>query len=148
MLDWSCSNKELSLLLGGPDAWWEHELRDGLRVSQWAACARKRQDMEGLEATQGLDRHATMALHNKSNPVDAGILRGILSGSLRMQQRLFVARLVDNPLCPFCGQADESVEHCFWECPHWSHLRRGCDDLNAAPIARVLRRLPCLSRDF
>ena len=114
-------------LLEGPDSWWDHELRDGLRLSQWATCAGKRRDMEGLDAIQGVDRSATMALHNCSSPVDAGILRGVLSGSLRMQERFFAAGLVSSPLCPFCGKAEESVEHCFWECPHWAHIGSDCN---------------------
>jgi ribonuclease HI len=98
--------------------------------------------MEGLDAFQGVDRRASMALHDKSVPFDAGILRGVLSGSLRMQQRLFVAKLVDSPLCPFCGMTDETVEHCFWECPHWSHIRDECD----VPDAGVVAAWPACTR--
>ena len=158
------------LVLGGADSWWDHELRDGLRLCQWRICARKRHDMEGLDAVQGIDRCATMALHNKSSPFDAGILRGVLSGSLRMQKRLFDAGLASSSMCPLCGMTDETVEHCFWECPHWSHIRskfdiptlsvvrtwlvctRQCglflEDVHVLDLSAVLEDEECVLRDF
>ena len=48
----------------GPDGWWHHELREGLRLARFAAAARKRSDMQGVDAVQGVDRQATLALLN------------------------------------------------------------------------------------
>jgi ribonuclease HI len=110
-------------LADGPEAWWLHEVRDGLRLARWAAAA-SRQDMKGLDALQGIDRHATMSLLNSgANAEEVGMLRRILSGSIRLQKRLHDADLVDSPLCPFCGLVDESDQHCFWDCRCWSHVR-------------------------
>jgi len=112
-------------LAAGPDSWWLHELRDGLQLARWSAAAACRQDMKGLDAMQGVDRPATLALLSRKAlpPDESGILRGILSGSIRFQQRLYLAGLVTSPVCPFCCMCEETVFHCFWECPMWDALR-------------------------
>jgi ribonuclease HI len=112
-------------LCEGPDTWWLHELRDGLRLSKWAIAASKRDDMQGLQAVQGVDRQATLALLNsRKTPAEtSGILRGIVSGSVRLQKRLYQAGIVESPLCPFCNMCEETCFHCYWECPKWDALR-------------------------
>ena len=54
-----------------------------------------------------------------------GVLRSILSGSIRLQDRLHKAGLNESPICLFCGLEPETVEHCFWRCPAWSKHRMG-----------------------
>jgi len=111
-------------LVGGPDAWWKHELREGIRLALWSDAAARRQDMEGLQEVQGIDRKATMSLHGSKLPPKAlGLLRGVLAGSTRLQKRLHDAALVLCPTCPFCGLCDESLRHCFWDCPRWDSIR-------------------------
>ena len=110
-------------LCSGPDSWWKHELRDGLRLAKWAEAAKKRNDMHGLEAVQGVDRSASLASLNKASGVKLGIMRAILVGSVRMQKRLFEASLAARPTCQFCGIAEETLGHCFWDCAHWATMR-------------------------
>ena len=110
-------------LCGGPDAWWDHELRDGLRLARWAETARKRNDMKGLDAGQGVDRPATLALLNRSTGVKLGLLSAILVGSVRLQRRLFEASRENSPACLLCGTADETLRHCFWDCVRWTSIR-------------------------
>ena len=43
----------------------------------------------------------------------AGLLRGVLSGSIRLQERLHTAGLAASPICNFCRLVEESVHHCF-----------------------------------
>ena len=131
-------------LCGGPDSWWRHELRDGLQLARWAVAASQRLDMAGLEAPQGIDRSATLAfLNGRIRPGDAGILRSILSGSLRLQKRLFDAGLLQSPVCPFCGLANETVEHCFWDCPRWDSLRMAF----GPPMARLHLQWPACTKE-
>ena len=89
-------------LLGGPDTWWLHEIRDGLRISQWKAAAARRKDMQGLDTDYGVDRLASMALmrQRKTAPRDKARLQSLLSGSLRLQDRLHVAEIMDSPVLP------------------------------------------------
>ena len=92
-------------LLGGPDTWWLHEIRDGLRISQWKAAAARRQDMQGLDTDHGVDRLASMALiqQRKTAPRDKARLQSLLSGSLRLQEKLHVAKnrgLTSLPVLP------------------------------------------------
>ena len=132
-------------VVGGQRAWWEHELRDGIRLSLWKRVANRRSDMVGLDSPAGIDRVATMAAidSNKTTPYEAGTLKGIISGSLRLQQRLFVAGLVASPVCPFCNLEDETLEHCFWKCPRWHMLRTQSD----IPTLEVCNRWPPCTRE-
>jgi hypothetical protein len=83
-------------LLLGPDSWWHHQLRAGLRRHLWSEAASRRGDMNGLQAEQGLDRKATMALldHRKLPAADVGMLRSVLSGfgcrGVCMKQKLVI----------------------------------------------------------
>ena len=129
---WSWHNFEYIELPGrgrlplvlGPDSWWHHRLREGLRCHLWSEAASRRSDMDGLQAKQGIDRKATMALLNKRRPADeVGMLRSVLSGSIRLQRRLHDARLAASPVCVFCGMCDETLRHCVWECPRWACIR-------------------------
>ena len=55
-----------------------------------------------------------------------GVLRTRLTGAIHTQQRMARSKLVadDNPLCIYCGQAEEDQEHiCVW-CPRWEANRR------------------------
>lgn len=109
----------------GPNGWWHHQIRDGLRIAEWKKVAARRKDCVGLESHAGIDRDVTLSMLQscKTLPLDKGLLRSILSGSLRLGERLFKASIWPSPTCMFCGHEDESVHHCFWVCPAWDHLR-------------------------
>ena len=99
--------------------------------------------MRGLDVPQGIDRLATLRyLNAKPGKADGGMMRGILAGSIRVQKRLFEAALVESALCQFCLMCDETVEHCFWECPQWSHIR----EQHQLPLAAVSRSWPVCTR--
>jgi ribonuclease HI len=99
--------------------------------------------MEGLDALQGVDRLATLGyLNSKPDPWEAGMLRGILSGSIRLQKRLCEAKLAESSVCQFCGMCDETVEHCFWDCTQWDHVRAQYD----LPPASVSSQWPVCTK--
>ena len=112
----------------------------GSSLDQVGCLTRTAEDSAYLfDAIQGVDRSATLAaLNSKIDAHDAGMLRGILCGSVRLQKRLHEAGLVEDPLCPFCGIVDESVEHCFWECPCWDAVRSQFE----LPSASVVSQWP------
>ena len=49
-------------IVAGDDKWWQHEIRDGLRLAQWRQAGQRRADMRGLDSSHGVDRLATLAL--------------------------------------------------------------------------------------
>ena len=112
-------------LLWGPDGWWGHQIRDGMRGAEWLSVSRKRKDCVGLDIPGGVDKDATCAVLNSNSTacIQRGCLRSILSGSVRLGERLFRANIWNTPICIFCGQEEETNEHCFWRCPAWDHLR-------------------------
>ena len=67
--------------------------------------------MHGLDAVQGLDQVALLAVLHRAT--SAKLARAILAGSVRLQKRLFEASIVVSSVCPFCGSADETLQHCF-----------------------------------
>ena len=68
-------------------------------MSIWTATAARRNDTQGLEARQGIDRGATLALlGTKLSASEVGLLRSILAGSVRLQKRLHDAKIVVSPI--------------------------------------------------
>ena len=53
--------RRLPLMLG-PDSLWYRRLREGLCCHLWSEAASRRADMDGLQAEQGIDQRATIAL--------------------------------------------------------------------------------------
>jgi hypothetical protein len=50
--------------------WWIHELRQGIHLSMWSVVGSRRNDMKGIEAPQGIDCNATLALQSRSPPAE------------------------------------------------------------------------------
>ena len=111
------------------DGWWKHEVRDSIRRWQWSLAAARRGDCQGLEHPSGVNRKATLAVRNSRSisSYERGTLEGIKVGSFRSYERLAQAGLAHSANCPFCGQADETLEHMWWQCPAWAHLRSSPD---------------------
>ena len=59
-------------LTQGPDSWWSHEIRHGMRMAEWKRAASRRADMQGIDCLAGIDRTATLAvLNSKKGHTDA-----------------------------------------------------------------------------
>ena len=48
----------------GPESWWLHEIRQGLRLAERRKAGKRRRDMRGIESTAGLDKLATTKAMN------------------------------------------------------------------------------------
>ena len=68
----------------------------------------------------------------------------MVSGSLRTQDRLHAAGLADSATCVHCGLEPETLQHLWWECPAWQHLR--CDP--QLPTIEGLALLPPCTRNL
>ena len=132
-------------LLDGPESWWLHEIRQGLRLAAWRKAGNRRHDMRGIESTAGIDKLATTETMNgtKIPPEQRNDLRELLCGCVWTQKRQFDCRRAESPLCLFCGEEPEDEEHILWRCPRWETLRCG----KQAPSNRDrLTWPPCTSR--
>ena len=87
----------------GPSGWWHHQIREGLRCAEWRKVATRRKDCDGLDNAGGVDKDVTLKMLNsaKTSAQDKGLLRSILSGSLRLGERLFKASIWQSPVCIF-----------------------------------------------
>ena len=105
-------------LLGGPDGWCDHQVREGMRLAEWKRVAARRDDSMGMECHAGVDMEATTAwLQSRELSQERkGLLRSILSGSVRLGEGLHKAGLWQSATCPFCKLETESLAHCFWWC--------------------------------
>ena len=94
--------------------------------------------MEGLGHPAGVDRKATMHLidSGKLSYNDRHVMHKILTGSIRAQKRLFDAKMVESSMCPCCDLEPETVEHMFWKCPKWHHIRQRHHDFSHDWIER------------
>lgn len=71
-------------------------------------------------------------------------LRNIITGAVHTEQRRFKANCASTPQCPWCeSQDDETIEHLFWVCPKWQHLRQPLMN----EYANVLALLPPCMRE-
>ena len=128
-------------LVEGPNSWYQHEIREGLRCVEWNKVGERRRDCEGL-AGAVVDRTATCALwKSKKNTLSARPPARSRHG-LAAAPGLLQAGLKDTPLCQFCRQADETVSHCIHDCPCWAFLRLG------APSADVRATWPVCTRSL
>ncbi len=107
----------------------------------WTAC----------QGPTDLDKYSKDTIQNQR-------LQAILAGSLRAPDRLFRAKLIDNPRCKFCPCQLATLDHTTWDCPFWNETRRPYMDLlhayrdylvKAGSAARVaafdaLLKLPCV----
>ena len=51
-------------------------------------------------------------------------LSKVLTGSSRPASRLYKAKVLPSPACPFCDtEEEETKEHCFWRCPRGASIR-------------------------
>ena len=79
--------------------------------------------MKGIQ--QGIDKVTTLKVLNSSrlNTYDQGVLRSVLAGGITTQVSKCRAHVAPLTACPFCWQEAETIEHLFWSCPMWQHVR-------------------------
>ena len=114
-------------LCGGPQSYFDHGVRDGIRGRELQAAAALRPECAGVES--GVDRAATFALHDKKGPralnsSERGVLDSILTLAPRMQAHWHAAGLAPNGDCPFCPGVPETRCHLFWGCPRGDGIRQ------------------------
>ena len=114
-----------------------HALRDVIRVSACAfEAARRHKDFAG--ASSGI----LMDLARECYRVPYGL--SLLTGGAWTAARLYLAGLVDSPLCVRCGACWDTKEHRLWWCDDNSDLLDRL--LRAHPQLRVVDLPPCLLR--
>ncbi len=113
---------------------WGHAVREGLRLAQWRLGQANRRrfsnDLDGIQHT-GIDRHATLALHDHKHttPLQCGYLRVALTGGVWSDKRLGEAfpDLVPHGHCRHCSTPNRPVigttRHVWWECPYFELIR-------------------------
>ena len=105
----------------------QHDVREGLRLREWKAAAKRRRDM--AEISGGIQREVTTALHSEKDQLteyQRACVRAIVCCGVHTAGRhtLHVTRGHDTGVCPHCGSEDgESVFHRWWVCPAWQSLR-------------------------
>jgi len=112
-------------LARGPDSWWKHEVRQGMRQAAWRQAEPRRSDMWGFGSLAGIDREATGAVlkGSKVTAEEKNLLRELMCGCLWTQKRQHDHGCAESPLCPFCGEEPEDEEHILWRCPRWDSIR-------------------------
>ena len=75
-------------LLEGPESWWLHEIRQGLRLAEWRKAGNRRNDMRGIESMAGIDKLATSQAMNSTKiaPEQRNDLRELLCGCVWTQK--------------------------------------------------------------
>ena len=78
-------------LLDGPESWWLHEIRQGLRLAEWRKAGTRRGGMRGIESTAGIDKVATTKVMNSTKipPEQRNGLRELLGGCVWTHKKQF-----------------------------------------------------------
>lgn len=123
----------------------QHQLREGLRAFNFKVAGR-RQDLQGIQH-KCVDRHTLSKIMKRMSAYHKGTFEAILAGGFRSAVQFCKAGLVEDPMCPFCGQTQETVEHIFLQCPAWTHVRLAfpevqMDWLRVAPQCTRLCAVP------
>ena len=116
-----------------PIPWIMHNVRNSIRRYAWLSVPRNRNDMGGVHQVAGIDIEATTALLRKKQKgkgtvlsrMERGTLAFFIAGGHRTQERMARGKLAecDSPLCPYCGEEEESVRHIIWKCHRWECCR-------------------------
>ena len=87
-------------LLDGPESWWLHEIRQGLRLAEEKA-GNRRNDMRSIESMAGIDTLATNTAMNctKIHPEQRNDLRELLCGCVWTQKRGSLIAKMESLLC-------------------------------------------------
>ena len=132
-------------------AYFQHQIREAMRSANLSV-ANKRQDLKGV-GNRIVDRHTIRGVLRQRNEYQKGTYSAILSGGFRSAKQFCKAGKISNPICPFCGQADEDVEHIFIHCVAWHNIRLKFPEVSldwlrcAQPCERICA-LPCLTTTF
>lgn len=107
-----------------PEAYFLHLVRLAINRMLWTKASNSRKNLRGLHV--GIDKDSTVKLLNSNvlSPYDKGILRAILPDGIAAQKYLFSTKQAQHPVCNYCWQEIESLEHLFWFCPAWDNIRR------------------------
>ena len=133
-------------LLDGPESWWLHEIRQGLRLAERKKAGTRRRDMRGIESTAGVDKLATIkALNSTKLPPDRKKTTSVSFSAVASghKKRQFDCHRADSPMCLFCGEEPEDEDHMLWRCSQWETLRR---EKQAPSSQDRLAWPPCTSR--
>ena len=71
----------------------------------------------------GVDRAATLALKTQLCSLMKYRWRCVMTGAVATMPRLYKMGRVDSPICPACGQEEETTEHIFVRCPAYAAIR-------------------------
>ena len=107
-----------------PEAYFHHLIRFAINQMLWKRASNARKNLRGVHL--GIDKSTTVKLLNTQalSPYDKGILKAIFADGITTQKHLFVMKKAAHPVCHFCWCAVETLEHLFWQCPHWNTIRQ------------------------
>jgi hypothetical protein len=107
-----------------PEAYFHHLIRFAINQMLWKRASNARKNLRGVHL--GIDKSTTAKLLNTQalSPYDKGILKAIFADGITTQKHLFVMKKAAHPVCHFCWCAVETLEHLFWQCPHWNTIRQ------------------------
>ena len=133
-------NQILSIpFLNIPEAYFNHLVRLSINRMLWSKASTSRKNLRGVHV--GIDKSSTIKFLNSPvlSPYDKGILRAILADGIVTQKYLFSTKQAQHPVCRFCWQEVESLEHLFWHWEAWNSIR--CSHLTEQQI-RQCQQLP------
>ena len=111
-------------ILNIPEDYFLHLVRFSINKLLWTRASNARKALRGIQI--GIDKATTIQLLRSSviSQYDKGIMRAILTDAITTQHHLYCMKQVEHPICQFCWNETESLEHLFWKCPRWKDIRK------------------------
>lgn len=115
-------------ITGGPQGFFDHAIRHGIRAREARQLAQRRPECAGAEHC---DRRAVFAAlrenkaHQMDAPHDRGTIEAVVTGAVTTAVHLHRAGRVPSDRCPYCTTgAPEALDHLYFHCPAWAEARK------------------------
>ena len=115
--------------MGGPNGYFSHVLRDGIRAREPQKAERRRPRLQGIAAVDRRAVHQALRWGSYRNrdvtAHQCDMMKAVVTGSPVFQKHLFAAGLAESATGLHCDSGEDEDEiHAYWRCPAWAHIRQ------------------------
>lgn len=124
-------------VLNTPKQAWQHAIREALRALMLGAASKRADVGDCTEA----DRVNTVKMLEGMKGEDQALMRSVVMAGVPTMARLHKQGVVDSPMCPYCLECPETLDHRWWVCVDHEPERQKVGIKKARWLAQVPHQL-------